>query len=158
LTLDITAEVSPKYQWPCNGNESYVADYGRFYTYYTITDPRGICPTGWHVPADTEWEAMKTFLGGEAPAGTKIKEMGTTHWQAPNDFATNETGFTALGGGFRQINGVFVSLTITGYFWSTTTGTTSDMAYGQGLHWNDALLLRGGYYKNDGVSVRCLKD
>ena len=158
MTQDITAEVSPKYQWPCNGSETNVADYGRFYTYYTVTDSRGVCPTGWHVPADAEWETMKTFLGGETPAGTKIKETGTAHWQGPNAFATNETGFTARGGGFRQVDGIYVSLTITGYFWSTTPGTAPDMAYGQGLHWNDALLLKGGYFRNDGVSVRCLKN
>ena len=32
MTLDITTAVSPKYQWPCGGNESYVAAYGRYYT------------------------------------------------------------------------------------------------------------------------------
>ena len=158
MTLDIATAVSPKYQWPSGGNEGNVPAYGRLYTWFTATDSRGVCPTGWHVPSDSEWETMKTFLGGEAVTGTKIKETGTAHWQAPNAFATNETGFTALGVGWRQPAGPFVSLYITAYFWSTTPGATPDMAYGQGLHWDDALLLRGGYTKNDGVSIRCKKD
>jgi uncharacterized protein (TIGR02145 family) len=158
MTLDITAEVSPKYQWPCGGSESYVAVYGRFYTYWAVTDTRNICPTGWHLPLDSEWSSLITYLGGAGVAGGKIKEAGTTHWQTPNIGATNETGFTALPGGYRSIGGVFVSLTITGYFWSSTQNPTPDWAWGTGLHYNDAILLRGGYYKNDGASVRCLKD
>jgi uncharacterized protein (TIGR02145 family) len=159
MTLDITTETSPKYQWPAGGSESYVNTYGRFYTYYAITDPRGVCPSGWHIPTDPEWENMKTFLGGDIVAGGKIKETGTTHWQTPNTGATNETGFTALPAGYRAIYGSFVSLTITGYFWSSTLNPFNvDWAWGQGLHYDDAVLLRGGYFKNDGASVRCLKN
>jgi uncharacterized protein (TIGR02145 family) len=158
MNLDITTAVSPKYQWPCDGNEGNVPSSGRLYTWFVVTDSRGVCPTGWHVPTDAEWETMKTFLGGEGVTGTKIKEPGTAHWQAPNAFATNESGFTALGVGWRQPAGNFVSLKITAYFWSTTQGSSPELAYGQGLHWDDALLLRGGYTKNDGVSIRCEKD
>lgn len=158
MNLDITTAVSPKYQWPCGGNEAYVAEYGRFYTYYVITDSRNVCPTGWHMPTDAEWTTLTTFLGGASVAGGKIKEAGTAHWQTPNLGATNETGFLALPGGYRGINGAFVSLTVTGYFWSTTLNPTPDWAWGVGLHYDDAILLRGGYFKNDGASVRCLKD
>jgi uncharacterized protein (TIGR02145 family) len=158
MNLDITTAISPKYQWPCGGNESYVAEYGRFYTYWAVTDSRNICPTGWHLPSDPEWTTFINFLGGASVAGGKIKETGTTHWLTPNTGATNETGFTALPGGYRSIAGAFVSLTITGYFWSSTQNPTPDWAWGVGLHNNDAVLLRGGYYKNDGASVRCLKD
>ncbi len=158
MNLDITTEISPKYQWPCGGSESYVAEYGRFYTYYAITDSRNVCPTGWHMPTDAEWATLITYLGGASVAGGKIKEAGLTHWQTPNTGATNETGFTALPGGYRSIAGAFVSLTVTGYFWSTTQNPTPDWAWGVGLHYDDAILLRGGYFKNDGASVRCLKD
>ena len=159
VSLDITAEVSPLYQWPCNGVESAVATYGRFYTYFAVIDSRGICPAGWHVPTDPEWETMKTFLGGENVSGGKLKESGISHWQTPNTGATNETGFTALPGGYRSIAGSFVSLTVTGYFWSSTMDSSNpDYSLGQGLHWNDAVMLRGGYFRNDGASVRCMKN
>jgi uncharacterized protein (TIGR02145 family) len=162
LTLDITTAVSPQYQWPAGGSETYVPTYGRFYTYYAVIDSRGICPTGWHVPTDSELETMKAFLGGEAVAGGKLKESGTSHWNAPNTGAEgpngNESGFTALPAGYRSIAGDFVSVRVTGYFWSTSLNPTPGMAWGQGLHYNDAILLRGGYYNNDGASVRCLKN
>ena len=63
---------------------------------------------------------LKTFLGGEAAAGGKVKEVGTTHWNAPNTGATNETGFTAVGGGYRNFNGAFVSFGVSSPYWSST--------------------------------------
>ena len=62
MNLDITTAITPEYQWPCGGSESYVSEYGRFYTYYAVTDPRGVCPVGWHLPSDPEWEIMKGIL------------------------------------------------------------------------------------------------
>ena len=53
-TLDLSEVVyeggKPKYQWAYNGTESNAFIYGRLYTWFAITDPRGVCPTGWHVP------------------------------------------------------------------------------------------------------------
>jgi uncharacterized protein (TIGR02145 family) len=160
-TLDISAEVAPIYQW-VNGD---LATYGRLYTWYAVdvvsNGSKNVCPTGWHVPTDVEWETLKTNLGGEAVAGGKLKETGTTHWQTPNTGATNETGFTALPNGYRTLNGGFVSLQETGYFWSSTIdGSISGQGQGlgQGMHWGDAVALRGGFTKPVGVSIRCLRD
>jgi uncharacterized protein (TIGR02145 family) len=58
---------------------------------------QGVCPTGWHLPTQKEWEELKSFLGNDS--GLKIMEKGTVHWKSPNSDATNETGFTAVGGG-----------------------------------------------------------
>ena len=82
-TLDIWGETSPRYQWAYDGNESNVATYGRLYTWYAVTDSRGVCPTGWHVPTDSEWTTLTDYLGGESVAGGKMKEAGTTHWNSP---------------------------------------------------------------------------
>jgi uncharacterized protein (TIGR02145 family) len=156
-TADITAIVSPEYQWAYNDNSGNIAAYGRLYTWAAATDVRKICPTDWHVPTNTEWESMKTFLGGEAAAGGKIKEAGLSHWASPNTNATNETGFTARPGGYRMPAGTYVSLTISSYFWSSTVDDAS-LAWGQGLHSSDGDMLQGGYVYNDGVSIRCLRD
>ena len=158
-TLDITSEVSPKYQWAAGNNESNVATYGRFYTWFVATDSRNVCPSGWHVPSDTEWERLKIYLGATLVAGGKIKETGTLHWQTPNTGATNETGFTAVPAGYRFIDGSFVSLTVTCYFWSTSPDPAiSEYGLGQGLHYNDNILLRGGHEKINGMTIRCLKN
>lgn len=61
--------------------------------------PDYICPTGWHLPSDAEWQELSDYLfgetepiGGGTDVGGKLKEPGTTHWKSPNLGATNETG------------------------------------------------------------------
>ena len=125
-TLDIsnaTTYPTPKYQWAYAGTESNVATYGRLYTWYAATDTRNVCPTGWHVPADSEWATLTTYLGGLSVAGGQLKETGTSHWQSPNAGATNTSGFTALPGGSRTNDGTFYSIGGYGYWWSSTEGT-----------------------------------
>ena len=79
---------------------------------YTINPgSQGICPGGWHLPTDAEWTTLTTFLGGESIAGGKMKEEGTIHWLFPNTVATNSSGFNALPGGYKDVNGSFGSLT-----------------------------------------------
>ncbi len=76
-TFDIRPESTPKYQWAYEGNESKADTFGRLYTWYAVTDSRGICPIGWHVPADAEWTTLTDFLGGTSVAGGKMKTTGT---------------------------------------------------------------------------------
>jgi uncharacterized protein (TIGR02145 family) len=160
--LDISNTITyptPVFQWPVNGSESNVAEYGRLYTFWVgvASNPLKVCPTGWHVPSDTELEALKTTLGGETVAGGKLKEAGLSHWQTPNLGADNSTGFTARGGGYRVPDGSFASLNISSYLWSNTVDDAT-LGWGQGMSTNNAILLRGGYTNNDGVPIRCLKD
>jgi uncharacterized protein (TIGR02145 family) len=156
-TKDVSGELSPKYQWAYEGNESYVVDYGRLYTWYAVTDSRNVCPTGWHVPDNNDWTTLGTFLGGVNIAGGKLKEVGTIHWTTPNAGATNETGFTALPGGLRNYNGAYMFVGINGFWWSSTEYSSSnalnwDMEFQFiGLFWNYNL-------KSYGFSVRCLRD
>ena len=89
----------------CNYKNKPAMDsiYGRLYNYYTIVDPKNLCPNGWHVPSDKEWQVLVDFLGGEKMAGGKMKETGTTHWiNFGKGGATNTKGFTALPGGSRE--------------------------------------------------------
>ena len=154
---DITAATNPIYQWAYNNDDNNVPVYGRLYTWYVASDARNVCPTGWHVPTDGQLESMKTFLGGEEVAGGKLKETGTTHWNSPNTGATNETGFTAVPGGYLLPTGASVSMGVSSYFWSTSPGI-GGLIWGQGLRDINASMLRGGYIPNDGVSIRCLKN
>jgi uncharacterized protein (TIGR02145 family) len=125
--------------------------------WYTITDSRGLCPTGWHVPTDAEWTTLSTSLGGESIAGSKLKEMGLTHWTSPNTGATNETGFTGLGGGFRYTDGTFSGIGIHGNFW-TATELDANYAYYRDLQYNYTTLYRSYPGKVTGLNIRCLKD
>ena len=51
---------------PKNGEK-----YGKLYNWYAVNDPRGLAPTGWHVPTDAEWRTLTVYLGSYE--GTKLK-------------------------------------------------------------------------------------
>ena len=86
-------------------------------------------------------------------------ETGETHWQTPNTGATDEFGFTALPGGYRTVDGGFVSMGLSSYFWSSTEDAyVPANGYGQGLLYNAASWVKGGFPKNDVIYVRCIKD
>ena len=117
----------------------------------------GLCPAGWHIPTDEEWTQLTDFLGGEAVAGGKMKETGTTHWLDPNTGATNSSGFTARPGGMRSETGGFYDMTYMGYFWATTDDTGTH-AWTRSLVFNDESTISGTSLKSLGYSVRCIKD
>ncbi|HOR61199.1 MAG TPA: FISUMP domain-containing protein [Bacteroidales bacterium] len=83
------------------------AIYTTYGVLYNWEAAKTACPTGWHLPSDAEWTILTNYLGGEAVAGGKLKETGTTHWNSPNEGATNETDFTALPGGNRANSDYF---------------------------------------------------
>ena len=156
-TLDITSESAPKYQWAYGGIESNVGIYGRLYTWHAVTDSRGVCPTGWHVPSDAEWSTLTTFAGGESIAGGKLKETGTVHWNTPNTLTTNLSGFTALPGGDREVTGTFGSLGSNGGWWSTSENTAVT-GWFRFLFFDSGIVSRGYFSKSYGFAVRCIKD
>jgi uncharacterized protein (TIGR02145 family) len=153
--LDIIDEINPKYQWAYEGNESNVAIYGRLYTWYAITDARGVCPTGWQVASESDWTTLIDYLGGLSVAGGKLKETSSTHWNSPNTGATNETGFTALPGGTRY--DFFGYLGVTAYFWSSTEYSSTN-AWRFCISYDVTNVYKTNYFKYNGHSIRCIKD
>jgi uncharacterized protein (TIGR02145 family) len=132
--------------------------YGKLYNWYAIHDPRGLAPEGWHIPSDSEWYTVSSFLGTNAQnAGGKMKETGTTHWLDPNVNATNSSGFTALGGGYRSEIGQFCYINFLGYWWSSTQ-IGPNFAFCRRLVSYGGFMDRMSYEKKKGFSVRCIKD
>ena len=128
--------------------------YGVLYNWHAVSDSRNIAPAGWHIPSDAEFNTLRTYEGGEGAAGAKLKETGFTHWNSPNTGATNESGFTALPGGFRNPDGTFANIGKSTYWYTSTLGsifglynTSTQMYYGF-----------GGSVKVGGYSIRCLRD
>lgn len=156
-SLNITSESTPEYQWASGGNESNLGTYGRLYTWYAVTDSRKICPTGWHVPIDEEFAKLTKYLQGDTIAGKKLKETGTTHWASPNTGATNQSGFTALPGGYRGYEGGYYFIGYAGYWWSATESDASNAVY-RGLYYNAVYDHDLSNSKKVGFSVRCIKD
>ena len=139
-----------------------IATYGRLYNWYTVTNNHNIAPNGWHVPSDAEWTTLINYLGGEAVAGGKMKETGTTHWITPNTGATNESGFTGLPSGLRGSNVPEPSFSFMGegsYYW-TSTEPGPNYAVGNfcRLSCDMTSVYRYDSYKMQGFAVRLVKD
>lgn len=128
--------------------------YGKLYNWYTASDPRGLCPKGWHVSTKAEWNTLINYLGGKDIAGGKMKETGATHWDSPNTGATNSSGFSALPGGSLGGDGYFVLLGSYATFWYATEHD----AWARGLSYNHSNVTDGYYGKGSGFSVRCVRD
>jgi uncharacterized protein (TIGR02145 family) len=87
-----------------------------------------------------------------------MKSTGTQYWQAPNEGATNESGFSGLPGGYRvDGSGAFGSLGNNGYWWSASESGAEDAWY-RDVDYGSAGVRRYYYGKRDGFSVRCLRD
>jgi uncharacterized protein (TIGR02145 family) len=139
-----------------NNEKSVKATYGTLYNWYAVNTGK-LCPTGWHVPTDAEWKTLISYLGGESLAGGKLKETGTDHWISPNTGATNETGFTARAGGERDMSAIFNGSGAYCFLWASTEYDVSS-AWTFWLSCDNNYMLRGTHDKNEGFSVRCLKD
>lgn len=116
------------------------------------------CPSGWHLPSNSEFATLANYLGGDNLAGGKLKEAGTTHWNSPNTGATNETGFTALPGGVRLVDGTFGGPGLTSYLWSSTLINTYPTYYGRDFIYNSASFPPNDFNADHGLSVRCIKN
>ena len=119
---------------------------------------QGVCPVGWHLPSNAEWTELIDYLGGASVAGGKLKEAGTDHWSNPNTGATNESGFTALPGGERRASTVSTVFKKEFGFWWSTTEISSDYVYHVYMRYDDSNAYTSIMTKNDGYSVRCVKD
>ncbi len=142
----------------CNYNSATspdtIATYGRLYNWYAVNTGK-LAPVGWHVPTDAEWTTLTTYLGGESVAGGKLKETGKTHWLLPNTGCTNETGFTALPGGY--CNGSFYDIGFSGDWWSATEYETTSARF-RSMGFNQKTVYSSHLSKKVGLSVRCVKD
>ena len=130
--------------------------YGSLYNWHAVNSGK-LCPAGWHVPTDEEWNTMIAAVGGINIAGGKLKEAGTLHWLTPNTGAENSTGFTAVPGGYRYYTGTFSNSKRYGYWW-TGNESTSTNGYVRAMNYSYTYIDRLSFDKRSGASVRCIKD
>lgn len=136
--------------------------YGILYNWYAVNDKRGICPEGWKVPSDNDWNLFINEFDGINLAGGKLKSVSTVpdehpRWINPNANATDESGFTAIPGGFRDGEGKFHHLGSFGGWW-TNTEDSNNNAWKYGMSYNDEKIHRFPKAKNYGYSVRCVRE
>jgi uncharacterized protein (TIGR02145 family) len=166
---------TPAYSWYNNETDNKKI-YGGLYNWYSVNTGK-LCPTGWHVPSDTEWMTLEISLGMTENNTTDLGDRGTdqgvrlknpTGWD-PDDTIINPSGFAALPAGLRGDDGSFMqandgdNLRYQTYFWSSTPREGTAMpgamdAYYRSLESrkNTIFRLLSGKYR--GHSVRCIKD
>jgi len=157
-------------------SSGYVGTYGYLYNWYAVkgifttgviasTDTLNICPIGWHVPTDSDWNKLVKYIHSGADttglatqstsAGTNLKENNAL-WN--RNTGTNTSGFSGLPGGFRDNVGSFFNITGIALFWSATQNGASNRAWYRNLYSSSGDVYRGDTFKSFGASVRCLRD
>jgi len=143
------------YSWYNNEEAENKNTYGALYNWYAVNTNK-LCPTGWHVPTHAEYSflldpSFRDSIGGN------LKETGSVHWNLPNTGATDQTGFTALPGGYRGLSGNFYSKGEQGIWWTSTSD--NDFV---GVSWylrnDDSRFSPHWTSKRGGFSVRCIMD
>lgn len=132
-------------------------DYGIIYNGYVMRDERNVCPQGWHASTREEWKDIIDFYGGVNNAGASLKEVGYDHWKAPNESATNESGFTGRGGGDRKVYGNFNGIGEYNIWWTDTYGNQG-ANYIYILHYDIANVSSSSANMKSGMYVRCVED
>lgn len=156
--------LEPAYCWYDN-NLAYKEEYGALYNQFAMVQDY-LCPTGWHIPTQEEFDSLKSFLGQEE-VGNKLKEEGDNHWYLLNEnpdwpsewnLPTNETSFTALPGGYRWGNGPFQHLTYEGRWWIYELYTSNSFILSYDREdWTEGF-SNDVWWKRAGFSIRCIKD
>jgi uncharacterized protein (TIGR02145 family) len=131
--------------WPWGGD---VAP-GLLYNGYAVLDPRGLCPAGWRVPSDADWDSLAQHLGPPTQAARQLKSL---RWDGddPLGFAAHPVGFRSRLDGTHVYAGTFA------YFWSSTPQDEGIAVRHLALHFSH--FYRGTQDPHMGFSVRCVQD
>ncbi len=118
---------------------------------------QGICPDGWHIPSNANWNTLIDYTGGSSVAGAKLK--ATSGWNE-NGNGTDNYGFSALPGGYGNSGGLFSIADSYGYWWSSSEGEIYGYyAYHRSMHYYGDEDVDGvAGFKSYLYSVRCIQD
>jgi uncharacterized protein (TIGR02145 family) len=152
-------------------NSQYDCPLGKLYNWYAVIDSRNLCPSGWHIPSDIEWNILIGHLDPNyipnpptnsadiqsEIAGGKMKNTGTKYWLSPNTDATNESGFSGLPGGQHTYYSRSEGYGYDGAWWCTNEYDPYD-ALSKWLDNKYGYIYRYHINKLTGLSIRCIKD
>lgn len=143
--------------YPGMDSAKHAITYGAYYNWYTINTNK-LCPSGWHVPTQTEWEDLLTEAGGANDAGNALKEAGNSHWQVYNPDVTNSSGMSVLPATSIDEYGYLGQDFDYAYFWTSSLyPLSSQPAYVEITDVTSDVII-GKAKPKDGMSVRCIKD
>ncbi|HPT73152.1 MAG TPA: FISUMP domain-containing protein [Candidatus Cloacimonadota bacterium] len=146
----------PGYCWFNNKPEMYGNTHGALYNWKAVATGR-LCPDGWHVPTDYEWNILATNIGGDTYGGDVLKnEIG---WRLPGGwgFVPDQYGFSAVPAGYRSTDGAFIAEGHCTFWWSSTQ-SDGDNSLSRALYQDRANLYRYSEDQKNGYSVRCIQD
>jgi len=157
-----------------NNSNANKDTYGALYNYYAFNEHK-LCPVGWYIPGDSEWNELQNYLISNgynydgSTSGNKIAKSlaSTDSWTVSSVVGTpgntdypdkrNATGFTAVPAGYRTFAGVFVNIGNSALFWSSAWAS-NDYYYTRVIYHNAVDFRKVGLGVNNGLSVRCVKD
>lgn len=142
-----------------DNDESNNATYGKLYNWFSVNTGK-LAPAGWHVPTRAEYNTLVQYLGNGNDVGGKMKSTSSL-WDTPNTGADNNSHFSALPGGWRTGSGSGVTYRQLGqnsYFWLSDTAGIQDGGYYFNLGYSTADVYQGYLDKNNGYSIRCVKN
>lgn len=147
--------------------------YGALYNWFAVVNPKGLCPEGWHVPTQEEWNELEAFIPEpDQQKGNKLKSCRQVNsplggdcntdehprWNQHNvHYGTDVFGFAALPGGQREPGGNTNQLGAYSWWWSSTLLPDSK-GYAVWLFSGSGGFSNFQRLKNYGLSVRCVKD
>jgi uncharacterized protein (TIGR02145 family) len=126
--------------------------YGKLYNWYALNDPRRICPEGWHIPSNEEWDRLVDFIGDKA--GNRLKS--TEGWHK-NGNGSDDIGFSVFPGGIRYPGGVFDGLEGYAYFWTTDNNNNVWHRYFEYMSSDVETRKYHSLKKGTGMSARCVR-
>jgi len=154
---DWSNDTSGAYCWYNNDELTYKNPYGALYNWYAVDNIHKLAPKGWRVPTDDDFTVLTTYLGGFLVAGGKLKETGLNHWTTPNAGATNQYGFTALPGGWRDNIGSFDGIKDVGVLFTSSSNGSNEGWY-RGITNEDPYISTSNAPSVWGFSIRLIKD
>jgi len=173
LDTNILNEITPKYQWANNGDESSIATYGRLYTWYAVNDSRGLAPNGWHIATSTDWTTLLNYLMAngynydKTTSDNKVAQSlaSNSGWMTSSIIGSpgydtsknNSTGLSMYPTAGRFNNG-FYSNGFQFAAWTQTEYDSSNALYIQFNNNGTSLLLQLPSNKCFGCAVRCVMD
>ena len=141
--------------------------YGKLYNWYTVTDSRNIAPIGWHVATDADWSTLATYVSANFGNSINVAKglAATSDWSynygnnsiGSNLLINNYSGFNALPGGSRDWYDSFTLISSYGYWWSSSFSPTNE-ASSMILYTGEVAVRMNNISKQNGLSVRCIKD
>ena len=178
IAAGTTSSTSTAYYYPLQGDFTY----GYLYNWKAVmrnssnsqSNPsgvQGVCPNGWHVPSDAEWDELETYVSGQSnylcsgdntyyakalAAKTGWVSSAGTCAVGNVQVSNNATGFSALPAG-HNYGGSYTNYGTAATFWSSTEAGSAN-TFDRSVDYSNAVFIRSNHPKGYGFSVRCLRD